>query len=386
MSSNELQPTGSHDLVPQQGSPFGTGRALAGVNAGSVSIEQERAIAEVQGQIIVAQRCPRDLNKVHAEVMAACKSKSFAAAAFYSVPNRGSGPSIRFAEQIAASVGNFQFGHREIGRTEGKSEIEVFAWDVEKNNRSIRQITVMHVTDTKNGPKVLRDQADIDNRIANVASKQMRGRILAILPKWLVEDAIQECRKTLAGNTTEPIEVRVRRMAEVFKTKFGVSLEMLETYSKKKSAQFVTDDLVELQGVFNALKDGAKVGQYFGDEALDDDDTPPANEAVLAAGKALAASQAAKPTAAPPAPAKQAEKQAPQETPADAPEPEAATPPPPPPPAPAQRARKAATPPPPAPAPEPEPEQQAQPEQQDDGAGGPPPDNGDPGPQSSDYF
>ena len=82
--------------VQQQGNPFGSRALSAAVNAGSVAIEQERAIAEVQGQIIVAQRCPRDLNKAHAELMTACKNKAFAGVAFYSVPNRGSGPSIRF--------------------------------------------------------------------------------------------------------------------------------------------------------------------------------------------------------------------------------------------------------------------------------------------------
>ena len=119
----------SQDLVvhqgPQAGSPapFGPqGRALAAMgtaNIGAVAIEQERAIAEAQGQMTLAKRFPRDLNSAHAELMVACKSAAFAAVAFYAKPQGGgtvSGPSIRMAEQIAQVFGNFQYGHRELSR------------------------------------------------------------------------------------------------------------------------------------------------------------------------------------------------------------------------------------------------------------------------------
>lgn len=233
-----------------------------GGNVGAIAIEQERAIAEAQGQLIMAKRFPRDLNKAHAALMISCKSPAFASVAFYSVPNRGTGPSIRFAEEVARVFQNFEFGHRELSRTDGKSEIEVYAWDKEDNNRSIRQITVMHVTDTKNGPKVLRDQADIDNKIANVASKQVRGRILALMPKWLVEDAIQECKKTITGTNDEPISVRVRKMVQAF-AKFGVTTDHLERYLECKLDDVMIDQLVDMTGIFNALREGAKPSDYF---------------------------------------------------------------------------------------------------------------------------
>ena len=236
--------------------------APSSINQGAVSIEQERAIAEAQGQLTLAKRFPRDLNSSHAELMTACKSKAFAEVAFYSVANRGSGPSIRLAEEIARVYGNFQYGHRELGREEGKSEIEVFAWDMEKNNRSIRQITVMHVMDTKNGPKTLKDQADIDNKIANVASKQVRGRILALMPKWLVQDAVVECRKTLAGNNSEPLETRIRRMIQAFGG-LGVTVKVIEAWLGKPTAELTPDEIVDLTGMYNAVKEGANASEVF---------------------------------------------------------------------------------------------------------------------------
>ncbi len=241
----------------------------ASVNVGAVAIEQERAIAEVQGQLILAKRFPRDLNAAHAELMESASLVSMAEQAFYSVPNRGTGLSIRSAEEIARVFGNFEFGHRELARGDGKSEVEVYAWDKQTNNRSSRQITVMHVVDTKNGPKILRDQADIDARIANVASKQMRGRIMALMPKWLVADFENKCKQTLAGTSIEPISVRVRKMTQAF-TKFGISDKHLSVYLGHPLDETTLDELVDLMGIYNALKEGARASDYFSAKEKDE--------------------------------------------------------------------------------------------------------------------
>jgi hypothetical protein len=235
----------------------------ASANAGAVSIEQERAIAEARGQIQLAKMFPRSMAQSTADLIEACQSHEFAAVAFYAVPNRGSGPSIRFAEEVARVYGNFEYGHRELSRSEGKSEVEVFAWDKEKNNLSKRQITVMHVRDTKQGSKPLTSQADIDGRIANVASKQMRGRILALLPKALVALGIQECQKTLAGNNQESLSSRVNKMISAFAT-YGVKPDAITEYLGHSIDQCTADDMTNLIGVYNALKDGARVADYFG--------------------------------------------------------------------------------------------------------------------------
>ena len=261
----------------------------AGANVGTVAIESERAIAEAQGQLILAKRFPRDLNVAHSELMESCKLLAFANVAFYSVPRGGgkvSGPSIRLAEEIARVYGNFEFGHRELSRTGDKSEVEVYAWDKEKNNRSIRQITVMHVLDTKDGARKLRDQKDVDDKIANVASKQVRGRILALMPKWLVEQAVEECKKTIAGTNSEPLSVRVRKMIQAFSA-YGVTTDHLEQYLGHKLDEVLLDELVELTGVYNALRDGGKPSDYFGAEKQAEPATKPALPSAEPAGQGV---------------------------------------------------------------------------------------------------
>lgn len=296
--SHNLPAVQQQHPIAQHTEPFGRMMAAgAGLNHGAVAIEQERAIAEAQGQLILAKKFPRSMAQAHADFMEACKSPEFASKAFYSVPNRGSGPSIRYMEEAARCYGNFQYGHRELSRSEGKSEIEVYAWDMEKNNRSIRQITVMHVMDTKNGPRKLIDQADIDNKIANVASKQVRGRIAALMPKALVEAGIAECKKTLAGANDKPIGQRVRDMTGAF-AKFGVTVKHLEDYLGHSLDDTTLDELVDLTGVYNAIKDGAKASDYFG-QAEKQDAT--AATAAAITNTAKQAAQAAAPTPATPA-------------------------------------------------------------------------------------
>ena len=261
----------------------------AGANAGAIAIESDRAVAEAQGQLILAKKFPRDTHAAYAELMEACKIPALAGVAFYNVPRAGgsvSGPSIRLAEEIARCYGNFEYGHRELSRTATKSEVEVYAWDKEKNNRSIRQITVEHVRDTKDGPKKLRDQKDIDDKIANVASKQVRGRILALVPKWMVQSAIEECQKTLAGTNDLPVSQRVRNMTGAF-AKFGVTVEHLEKYLGHALDKTTVEELVELTGVHNSLREGMSPSEFFKVEGgATDDDAQATADAVANIAKA----------------------------------------------------------------------------------------------------
>lgn len=296
----------SQELVTtqQQGNTpavFGQRSLAAGVNAGAVAIEQERAIAEAQGQLILAKKFPRSMTAAITEFMEACASTDFAATAFYSVPNRGSGPSIRLAEEAARCYGNFVYGHRELSRSEGKSEIEVYAWDMEKNNRSTRQITVNHVTDTKNGPKKLTDQTDIDNKIANVASKQMRGRILALMPKHMIAMGVAKCKLTIAGQSDKPMSERLAAMAQAF-GKYGVTNDHLVKYLGHPVDNTTIDEFTDLTGIFNALKEGGKASEYFGQAEKEIENGTTGAALVAAATKGNAARTASASPAAAPAP------------------------------------------------------------------------------------
>ena len=63
--------------------------------------EQARAVAEVQAAVTVAQQVRRDQGRAEAEMKATCERLSVANKAFYSVPNRGTGPTVHLMRELA---------------------------------------------------------------------------------------------------------------------------------------------------------------------------------------------------------------------------------------------------------------------------------------------
>ena len=72
----------------------------------ATAIEQARAVAEVQAAVTVAQAIPRDVQRAVAEMRDACGRLALAQRAFYSVPNRGNGPTVHLARELARIWGN----------------------------------------------------------------------------------------------------------------------------------------------------------------------------------------------------------------------------------------------------------------------------------------
>ena len=111
--------------------------------------------------------------------------------------------------------------------------------------------------------QTLTSQRDIYENNANMATRRLRSRILAILPSWFVEDAVAECKKTIAGKNEVPLIDRVKKMVVQF-AKFGVTQEQIETRLKRKIDTMNVDDFTEYLGIFNAIKGGeSKVSDWF---------------------------------------------------------------------------------------------------------------------------
>jgi hypothetical protein len=112
---------------------------------------------------------------------------------------------------------------------------------------------------------------DIYENNANMATRRLRSRILAILPSWFVEDCIEECKKTLAGQNETPLVDRVKKMVVQF-AKLGVTQEQIETRLKKKIDTMNADDFIEYIGIYNAIKQGeSKIADWFEAEKVASD-------------------------------------------------------------------------------------------------------------------
>lgn len=244
------------------------------INQGTVAIEASRAIAEAQGKLVIAKRFPRNEVAAYAKAMEACQRPSMAVKAFYAFPRGGQtveGPTIRFAEELARCWGNIDYGIKELSRDDGKSEMQAYAWDLETNAQSVQNFTNPHQREQGKKMVTLTSQRDIYENNANMATRRLRSRILAILPSWFVEDAIAECKKTLAGKNDTPLIDRVKNMVVQF-AKLGVTQAQIEMRLKRKAETMTADDFTEFIGIFNAIKQGeSKVADWFESEKVASD-------------------------------------------------------------------------------------------------------------------
>lgn len=239
---------------------------VAAPNA-AVAMSTTREAQEVQAAVFMAKRFPRDENFAIARITQTCQRRGLAEKAIYSYPKGGqnvTGPSIRLAEAIAQSWGNIQSGVVELEQRPGESVCMSYCWDLETNTRDTKIFTVSHSIQTKKGAKMLTDPREIYEHVANQGARRKRACILAVIPKDVVDSAMEACQRTLASGTKEPLIDRLRKMVNVFQTELSVPLESIERYMGYKLDSFTEMDMVTLRGVYTAIKDGAsKREDYF---------------------------------------------------------------------------------------------------------------------------
>ncbi|EFT93885.1 hypothetical protein [Enterococcus faecalis] len=231
------------------------------------NVSVSREMEEVKGQIFMAKQFPRNPFEAEKRILDSCKRKSLASTAMYSYPRGNTnvqGPSIRLAEILAQNWGNISFGVKELEQRPGESVAMAYAWDVETNTRQEKIFTVPHLRHTKYGSKKLEDPRDIYEMVANNGSRRLRACILGVIPGDIVELAIEECNKTLAGENASPLKDRLSRAFTAFKEDFDVTQEMIEEYFGYASNNFSEKNFSDLIGIYNSLKDGlTKVHEYF---------------------------------------------------------------------------------------------------------------------------
>lgn len=250
------------EVVVQAGNSLPT----ESINQGTVAIESSRAVAEAQGKLLIAKKFPRNETEAFAKAIQSCQRPGLASKAFYSYP-RGketvTGVTIRFAEELARCYGNLDYGIKELSNSNGQSEMQAYCWDLETNTMSLQNFTNKHIRESKYGNTELKSQRDIYELNANMGARRLRSRILAILPPDLVEECIQECRRTLAGDNSTPIIDRINKMVVAFQ-KIGVSKEQLEKRLNHTVESVTEEELVELTGIYNGIRTKeTKVSEWF---------------------------------------------------------------------------------------------------------------------------
>lgn len=216
--------------------------------------EQARAVAEVQAAVTVAQQVRRDQGRAEAEMKATCERLSVANKAFYSVPNRGSGPTVHLMRELARIWGNIDYGLNELKRDDehGQSELQAYAWDLETNSRSTRTFVVQHGRDTKTGRKKLTELRDIAENNNNFGARNVREMIFAVLPQWFTDMAEQVCRETMNNGGGEPLPVRADKAIAAF-SRARINREQLEDKVGAPVDEWTHADVTDLEILYGSL-------------------------------------------------------------------------------------------------------------------------------------
>lgn len=236
--------------------PFGSSRTPMAGNA-AAETDQQRAIAETQAAMVVAKKFPRDEIAAMDRILNACTRQSLAEQALYSYSKGGSevtGPSIRLAETIAQSWGNFQFGIRELEQRNGESTVEAFAWDIETNTKQVKVFQVPHIRHTKQGAKKLTDPRDVYELVANQGARRLRACILGVIPGDVIDAAVNQSETTLKAKVEVTPDL-IKTILEKF-SEYGVTKEMVEARIQRRMESITPAQVVNLRKIFNSLKDG----------------------------------------------------------------------------------------------------------------------------------
>ncbi|GAB3817780.1 hypothetical protein [Micromonospora zhanjiangensis] len=223
----------------------------------TTAVEQARAVAEVAAAVQVAQQNPRDIRRAWAEMAEACGRLGLASRAFYNVNNRGTGPSVHLARELARIWGNMDYGVHELHRDDerGMSEIRAYAWDQQTNMRSSRTFQVPHARMKDGQRKPLTDLQDVYLNNQNIGARAVRESIFAALPADFVAEAQDRCRATIERGDGKPLVERIGAMVDAFKT-VRVSVGQIETRLGRKRGQWTAVDVADLSVVFASIKRG----------------------------------------------------------------------------------------------------------------------------------
>lgn len=240
------------------------------VQSGLMSVEQQRAVAEVQARMMIARMNPRDYRRCIEDIRRACSRPAMASAAFYEYPRGGqkvSGASIRLAECVAQKWGNIASGIKVLSRTDGWSECVAYAWDLETGYYDERQFQVRHWRDTREGGYALTDERDIYELEANMGQRRKRAVLLTVIPGDVLEEAIEQCELTLKADADTSPEA-LKKMLEAFDS-FGVSREMIETRYQCHLEAIRPVQVIELRKIYNSMKDGmSSPKDWFRDDPI----------------------------------------------------------------------------------------------------------------------
>ena len=223
-------------------------------------VVQQQMQTELDGQVAVAKRYPRDVSRCMSEAIAmATSSEEIAEGCFYALERKGKdkkktyiyGPSIRLAEILASTWGNIRAESKIVEEGEKTVTARATVWDMERNVL-ISQEVRRNIWSTKGGG--YRYSQDMINVTSNAAiSIALRNALFRVVPGAVVDAVYQRARDAAQG-TKRPLKERKQRMLAEYK-KLGIEQDQVEYFIG--SVDEIDEAKIErMIGVYNTIKQG----------------------------------------------------------------------------------------------------------------------------------
>ncbi len=246
-----------------------------------------REQADIQSALIIAKKFPRNEDEAFAKLMKASKRPSFAENARYGFPRGGqtiTGPSINLAREAARMWGNIRYGINVLPSADNAYHIEAWALDVETNTRTSAQDRfAKKIYRKRGGWQETEDERDLRELLNRRGALALRNCLLQLLPRDLIEDAMQACSKTsrqAANGDMKKDPTTVRRALVSAAGEFGVTVQMLELYLGHSLEELNGEEVADLRAALKSIRDGnSKRSDHFKMPGESKPDMPEGSEA-----------------------------------------------------------------------------------------------------------
>lgn len=243
-----------------------------------VAVQETKEVAEIKAKMFLARQFPRNENYCLERILRECERPNLAEIAQYEYPKGDTvvkGASIRLIEVISRHWGNLLSGITEMERNGNRSTVKTYAWDLETNYADEKIFEMEFVRNTKRGSYPITDEREKYEFMANYAARRKRACIQAVIPGYVIDEAVAACEKTLEAAMKKGRDGKEKTIEEIrsdMLTAFTaladwVTPDMLGTVVGKDFDKISTKDAVKLRNLYNAIKDGfVKAEAAFGKE------------------------------------------------------------------------------------------------------------------------
>jgi len=240
--------------------------------------------AEIESSYVMALKKPRNEDMARTKILDRCKNLRFALKAMYSKPvgsvkktgkwvkNFIEGPSIRFAEEMLRLWGNVKTQQSVLYDDPYKRIIKIIVIDLESNSSYSKDVTIEKHVERKNcndrevlGERinsrnekvyiVVATEQELMNKESAEASKVIRNNGLRLIPEHIIEEGIEEIRKTTKAGIDKDPEAAKNQIIDAFAT-INVYSTDLEKYLGCPLKNISPAQIDNLRKLYTSINEG----------------------------------------------------------------------------------------------------------------------------------